>query len=197
MVLSRRNFLGLALATLIPVSEPTLEVQAGDIFLTRNAGGDEMNTSPGYFNHAAIYSINYWTVESQQYPNSIIAVPVWHFLNRYPEVLVLRPRNAEIARKTADFALQMVGRKYNKYESIRPLWLWHGGDNCVSAVRRIYYYITNIDYRWRFPDQIRRTTTLFTEVAHKKDYENYEFPDEVYKGMVTKPPDGPPKTDID
>jgi hypothetical protein len=167
------------------------ELKPGDILLTRNAGGEEMNGSPGYFNHTAILASDNWVVEAQQYPNSIIGVPVWHFFDRYPEVLVLRPKDEKIAKKTADFALQTLGRKYNKYESIRPLWLWHGGDNCVSAVRRIYYYTTNIDYRWRIPDDLSKSY-IFNKVAHKKDYDNYQFPDEVYKGMIKRFPKGPP-----
>lgn len=169
--------------------EPVLK--PGDVLLTRNAGGEEANPSPGYYNHIAIMGENNWVIESQEILNSVIAVPVWHFFDRYPEVLVLRPRDPNVAKMSAIYATKMLGRRYSKYESVRPLFLWHGGDNCVSTVKRIYNGI-GIDRRWVLPDHLTQDTYIFTQIALKKDYENYKEPIDKYKGYVTFPPAGEP-----
>ena len=174
-----------------------MTVQTGDVLLTRNAGEEEDNPSPGYYNHAAIVSINDWIVEAQVVPNQVIAVPIWYFFDRYPEILILKQKDQSIAHKIGEKALSLVGRKYGVFISLRPSWLSINRDNCVSVVRRSFYLVTRRDYKWRIPDNIRRNTFLFEEIMGKKDYENYVEPEDLYKGMVLEPPDGPPKTEID
>jgi hypothetical protein len=161
----------------------TEQVQPGDIFLTRNKGDDEtVNTSPGYYNHAAIFSVKNWVIEAQAAPNSVIAVPVWNFFERYPEILVLRPQNKSVAIRTAETAPKFLGQGYGLYTSIRPLWRWPSKDNCTSLIRRIYNVVTGYDYRWHIPDSFLKTTWL-TKVALKKDYESH-IDIEGYKGVI-------------
>ena len=157
-------------------------VQAGDLLLTRNAGGEENNESPGYYNHSAIVSVLNWVIESQRTPDSVVAVPIWYFFERYPEVLVLRCDNPQVAEQTAQIAPRYVGRRYDTYMTIRPAWLWRGKDSCISLIRRIYNVVTGRDYRWRIPDSLLKVQWL-KQVALKRDYENYIAPSSYRLGM--------------
>ena len=185
----RREFL---LLTLSLLSNQNDTVQAGDILLTRNFGGEEINTSPGYYNHSAIVGPLNWVIEAQQTPNSIIAVPIWNFFDRYPEILVLRNINASIAEQTAQTATLFVGRTYAKYMSVRPMFLWKYNDNCTSLIKRIYNKVTSKVYRWIIPDDFLRTPWL-NRVSLKKDYENFVKPENNYVGMQKTWPNSPAK----
>ena len=165
------------------------------MLLTRNFL--EENNPNGYYNHAAIVSINNWVVEAQVIPHQVIAVPIWYLFNRYPEILVLKQKDQSKAHQIGEKALSLVGRKYGMFISLRPNWLSIKRDNCVSVVRRAFYLVTHRDYKWRIPDNIREDTFLCEEVMGKKDYENYIEPEDLYQGLVLEPPDGPPKTKID
>ena len=158
----------------------------GDVFITRNSGGKEANPTPGYYNHAAILGINDWVVEAQESFDQIIAVPLKYFLKRYPEIVTLRPNDNDVALKTAEYSLNMIGRKYDKVESIRPLWLWRTDDNCISLVRRIYYKITGRDYMWLAPDQLYLSPSFKIINIYKSG--NFVAPDDLYQGAIlTKP----------
>jgi hypothetical protein len=154
----------------------------GDILLTRNFGGEERNESPGYYNHSAIIGPLNWVIESQRTPNSVIAVPIWHFFERYPEILVLRCDNNETAKLTAKTATQYIGRTYDTYMTIRPFWLWKNSDSCISLIRRVYNVVTGQDYKWRIPDDLVYVPWL-KKVALKKDYENHKEPSSHRLGM--------------
>ena len=167
-----------------------MQVKAGDLLLTRNAGGEAANQSPGYYNHSAIIGPQDWVIESQRVPNSVIAVPIWSFFERYPEVLVLRCTNGETARRTAQVAPRYLGRQYATYMTVRPLWLWKDKDSCISLLRRIYNAVTGRDYMWRIPDSLLEVSWL-KKVALKKDYENYTPPPQTYKGMLKVWPNRP------
>ena len=185
-MINRRSFLGLTALALFQVNtEPQLK--AGDIFLTRNAGGEQFNESPGYYNHTAIFANGNWVVEAQAIFDKVIAVPVWYFFERYPEILVLRPRDPNVATTTAAYAFNLIGRNYTKLESIRPLWRWHSGDSCVTVVRRIYNQVTGIDHKWRIPDDFAKSN-IFTAIALQKDYENFAAPKDKYRGMIQQQP---------
>lgn len=163
----------------------TEQVKPGDILLTRNKGDDNtVNTSPGYYNHASLFMIKNWVIEAQGTPDCVIAVPVWNFFERYPEILVLRPNNPQVAARTAELAPHYVGREYRTYMSIRPLWRWKGGDNCVSVIRRIYNVVTGNDYKWRIPDDFLKTGWL-KQVALKRDYENHIEINDHQKGAIS------------
>jgi len=159
-----------------------LQVLEGDILLTRNAGGEENNESPGYYNHSAIIGPLNWVIEAQRTPNCVICVPIWYFFDRYPEILVLRCSNSKTALSTGRLAPRYVGRAYDTYMTIRPFWLWKGQDSCISLIRRIYNVVTGRDYKWRIPDSLLKVSWL-QKVALKKDYENYTEPSSHRLGM--------------
>lgn len=158
------------------------KVKQGDILLSRNAGGEVNNESPGYYNHSAIIGPLNWVIEAQRTPDSIIAVPIWYFFERYPEILVLRCTNTKTAEKTGEMATRFVGRFYDTYMTIRPLWLWRSGDSCISLIRRVYNVVTGEDYKWRIPDSLLKVQWL-EKVALKKDYKNYVEPESHRLGM--------------
>jgi hypothetical protein len=165
-------------------------VEAGDLLLTRNAGGEEANESPGYYNHSAIIGPLNWVIEAQKTPNCVIAVPVWHFFDRYPEIMVLRCNNPATVARTLELAPQYVGRTYDTYMTIRPFWRWRNSDSCISLLRRIYNAATGYDYKWRIPDSLLEVEWL-EKKALKKDYENYVEPESHHLGMQKVWPNTP------
>lgn len=160
-------------------------LKTGDIFLTHNT--DEVgNDNPGYYNHTSILSKDFWVVEAQE-KAGVIGVPFHFFYDRYPEILVLRNNNSTIANRTGSLAIEMLGRPYRSVISYRPRWKAIDGDNCVSLVRRIYYLVVGIDYKWRKPDDFLGTKFL-KPIFEKKDYENWKKPDTWYAGAIFEPP---------
>jgi len=128
----------------------------GDVFLTRNANEEE-NTSPGFWNHCAIYVGDGQIVEAQQDPGEVVDSKLNEFMDRYPEIRVLRVRVApeRYGVAAASRATQLVGTKYRLTASIsKALRVVGRGDNCVSTVRRCYQYSWDNDPRWRIPDGV-------------------------------------------
>ena len=159
-----------------------MQVLEGDILLTRNAGGEARNTSPGYYNHSAIIGPLNWVIEAQGDPGFTVCVPIWYFFERYPEILVLRHKDSYIAKKTGNDARLFVGKGYSSYMSVRPLFLWKSTDNCVSLIKRIYNYSTGTTPNWIVPDHLKHTKWL-QKIALHKDYENYKPPKSYKLGM--------------
>jgi hypothetical protein len=128
----------------------------GDIFLTRHAD-EALNTSPGHWNHAAIYIGRGEVVEAQSEPGAVISTPLGEFFARYGEVRLLRLRVApeRYGEAAALRATQLIGTRYRLAASLPPiLRSTIRGENCVSTVRRCYQYATGIDPRWRIPDDL-------------------------------------------
>ena len=106
----------------------------GDILATRNADEAD-NTSPGHWNHLAVYVGDGLMVESQV-RRGVICTAVDDFLGRYPEWIVLRLRIGS-GQAIADEARRHVGTPYWHLASV-PIRLrrTERGNNCVSVVRR-------------------------------------------------------------
>lgn len=131
-------------------------VNPGDLMLTRNAGGEDINQSPGWWNHAAIYAGNGQVVEAQA-GKGVIVTPFKEFCNRYPYIMVLRPKGLCCHRLfvITDIAKRSVGRPYNLRASTKVLFFnFRQGDNCVSLVRSCYEYAYGFDPCWKIPDHI-------------------------------------------
>lgn len=156
--------------------------QPADLILTRNAGGEDANPTPGHFNHVAIAVSTTEIVEAQAHvsggtwtdnpddPGCVIRSDWPEFRDRYPEIVVRRmnsllPREREnIVRE----ARAMVGSPYRPGASVfyrrarRRRWL-----NCVAVCRFAFWDGTSDDPQWRLPDEIAfndRLTTVWEKV---------------------------------
>ena len=130
-----------------------LGVNPGDLMLTRNA---QDNQAPGWWNHSAIYIGDGQVIEAQM-GQGVIVTPLKTFLDRYPYILVLRPRGACHCRLAAmlHYARRSIGKPYDVYASTR-FWLFdlRCGDNCVSLVRDCYQRAYGYDPCWKIPDDL-------------------------------------------
>jgi uncharacterized protein YycO len=144
-----------------------MNIEAGDILLTRHAD-EAKNTSPGHWNHAAMYVGNNTVVEAQEGPDAVLSVDWPAFYSRYAEVVILRPKMPwQVRDMMAWHAWELVGSTYRKFASIfRFLRGTHRGENCVSVVRKAFKQATGYDPKWKKPDDIYQDRGL-TLVAKK------------------------------
>ena len=154
-------------------------IQVGDILLTRNAGGEDQNRSPGWYNHAAIYT-EAGVVEAQAHvkngqwtddktaPGAVILSELNEFWDRYPIILVRRLPDEAEARQAADRAESSIDTHYRMISSwFRRLRPDARGLNCVAVVRKAVGVARGRDPGWRRPDDIARSG-LLTTVYEKK-----------------------------
>ena len=150
-----------------------MNLQPGDILLTRNAGGEAENPSPGWFNHAAMYVGDGRIVEAQAHvengkwsdnpdaPGEVIEADEAEFIERYPIIRVRRLLNG--AKEAAEEADDMVGLSYKRISSfLRRQRPDSRGVNCVSVVRRAVTRATGSDPGWRRPDDINSSRLCAT-----------------------------------
>jgi uncharacterized protein YycO len=147
-----------------------LDLEPGDIFITRNAGDDEKtdNPTPGWYNHAAVYAGEWTVIEAQRHvengrwtsdktkPGAVITAVLHEFWHRYP-IIRVRRLNAlpEVRQKVADHAVSLIGTPYWGLASIFR-WLRRDdrGYNCVAVARASVKEATGRDPRWKRPDHI-------------------------------------------
>ena len=138
------------------------DFKLGDIFITRNEGGDfRINRTPGYWNHAAILTVG-GIVEAQQRPwRTVLSANVDEFINRYPKIVVYRWKNHMtcslcgeecVGEKASKLAKTLVGQSYSRLASI--FFGRKSGENCVSVVRKAYREALGFDPGWKHPDDI-------------------------------------------
>jgi hypothetical protein len=157
-------------------------IQVGDILLTRNAGGEDRNRSPGWYNHAAIYTAagvveaqahvrdGQWT-DDETAPGAVILSELNEFWDRYPIILVRRLPDDAAARRAAERAVLMVGSHYRMISSwLRFLRPDARGMNCVVVVRKAVAFARGSDPGWRRPDDISQSR-LPTTVYEKRPAE--------------------------
>ena len=132
-------------------------MQHGDIFLTRHFDTYEnQNTSPGYWNHAAICSDENHIIESTK-ESGVVKLEVSEWFKSIQNYIVLRYGDKDVAMKAAQYAPSLLN---NKYRMISSFFNFIGnrrirkGLNCVSVVRLSYKYAFAIDPRWVTPDSI-------------------------------------------
>jgi len=150
------------------------ELQPGDVFITRNAGGEDINTSPGWYNHVAIYTGNDHVVEAQEF-EGVITTPLKTFWERYPYIVVMRPVGMDETRRKVlvKTAKGLVGRPYNKYASL-PFWTFdmrNNGESCVSVVRRCFEEALGYDPGWRLPDGVAEDNGFNLKMIGYKELE--------------------------
>lgn len=130
-------------------------IKEGDIFLTRNEGDDEtVNTSPGFWNHAAICGSDGETIiEAQSNPGKVLQINGYDFVERYPTVKIIRLNldGLQLAKE----AEKLVGSPYRKIASVfKHLRRNHRGENCVSVIRKAIRNTTGRDPGLFKPDDI-------------------------------------------
>ncbi len=131
------------------------QLAQGDILLTRNWDKRD-NTTPGYWNHAAVYIGNDKVVESQV-RQGVIVTSLDVFWARYPRIRVVRPLKQTLmtAERMTRMANQFRGVKYRKIATIGPrLKRYRRSENCVSLVRKCYFAGFGFDPRWKRPDDL-------------------------------------------
>lgn len=144
----------------------------GDVFLTRNI--PELNQSPGYWQHAAICNTSgKLVIEGQAEPGKVIIVTLAGFLSRNPERIHLRPKDAELGKKAAEFAEDYVGYTYNRITF-----------NCVTLIRTVYGKALGYDPYWLMPDGLYRSS-LFDRIDYYENYKNWKKPEDWYEGRLT------------
>jgi len=125
--------------------------EPGDVFVTRNADEAE-NTTPGHWNHVAVYCGEGLVVEAQEDRGGVVYSELAEFIARYPEIRLLRLRMGG-GQAIADEVWRHVGTPYRKLASL-PIRLrpTERGNNCVSILRRGYIAAVGRDPRYRLPD---------------------------------------------
>lgn len=144
----------------VRVQHMVLEFQVGDIFVTRNAGDETENPSPGYWNHIAVAVVN-GVVEAQLDPGQVIFSDSVEFVSRYPEIRVYRPKNMTKS-KALDMskeAVMLLGTPYSRFGSLKFLF-WVKGVNCVKVARKAYELTFGVDPGWELPDDITEDVRL-------------------------------------
>lgn len=155
----------------------------GDIFLTRNRP-DVNNKSPGWWNHAAIYTGSCIIEAVQDGVNKVIAVKTEYFLNRYPEYLILGFKDSNKGVAAGNHAKTLLGKSYERYASILND---EDGDNCCSLISRCYNLATGQYLYFYWPDTILAGVWFYNDLYekyHHKDYDNWTPPIDWYAGRI-------------
>lgn len=151
----------IALAVLFCVCARASEPVLGTVYLSRNLD-ERSNTTPGAWNHLAIFAGNGKVVEAQD-GQGVIETPLEEYLARPYVVARIYPRDPSIGAKAAEIAKTYVGRPYHWSSSITPNITPTYGKNCVSPVTEAYARAAGRQVRrTRRPDHILRLPQLFT-----------------------------------
>lgn len=126
----------------------------GDIIVTRN-DLEEENTTPGYWNHCALYVGEGWIVEALR-DEGVIKRLARELLEETSQHIVMRyaANDNRFKKCMAKYGLYQVGLKYKLISSFR-LRVWRArGRNCVTVIRYAFSKTMNYDPGWRKPDDI-------------------------------------------
>lgn len=142
-------------------------LKPGDLLVTRNEN-EKDNRSPGHWNHVGIYDGYGIVIEAQKDPGYVIGTPLEDFLNRYPEIRVLRGyMKWDYDRyRIATEARMLQGKRFRVLASLTRFFRRKRsrGENCVSTARRAYLKATGIDFGWRIPDDVERDCRFYLVV---------------------------------
>lgn len=112
------------------------ELLPGTVLVSRNAD-ERQNTSPGYWNHLAMYVGNDTIVEAQV-GRGVIRTPMSEYLARpYSRILAMEPRDPAVGQRAAAKAQTLVGLPFKKFASALPgdRLAEVRGMNCDNVVR--------------------------------------------------------------
>ena len=130
-------------------------LQSGDIFLSRNFGGETANTSPGYWNHVGIFGGLYNTLPviiEAQLGQGVIRTDLYKYFSERCTIRCVR-----LHYNTVQMGLQannLVGLPYRRIASAFRFLRRHKGENCVSLARKAFIMANGRDPRWKIPDDI-------------------------------------------
>jgi len=147
-------------------------LQPGDLFLTRNAGGEEANPTPGNWNHCAVYAGGTQVVEAQADPGKVILSDLDEFLGRYPEIQVMRLTGQKPGSgvAVASASLKLVGWPYSAFVSrFRLSRADRRGANCVTVARHAVLEAIGKDPRWKLPDDVAKDSRLSVVCSLEKN----------------------------
>ena len=161
----------LAAALLCTTAAASDLIPPGTVLATRNAGGEEANTTPGSErNHVALVGPNGWVLEAQgPPPNKVIAVPFRAFFARYPDIQAYRLADDVVGIKWAAAAVEQLGKPYAKLRA-----------NCVTLLATSY---PDGRQRWRRPDHVVAEGELLW--IKKIADEDFTPPADPWAGMTT------------
>jgi uncharacterized protein YycO len=144
-----------------PVVAPAQQLPAGAILVSRYLE-ERKNTSPGFWNHLAIYVGNGWIVESVA-GRGVIYTRYEEYLNRPKVRDVMYFRDSAAGQRAALRAQSMVGIPYRTISSIFlfPRADWRGL-NCDSVIRNAASAAYGRNLQIRFPDDVYRYPQYFT-----------------------------------
>lgn len=134
----------------------------GTVLISRNYDESE-NTSPGYWNHCAIYIGDDAIIEAQ-IGQGVIRTLYTKYITRAYTWFPLRPLDLSSGMIAACRAKMLVGLPYRKLSSVwRHVHNENRGVNCVDAAFRIpYEYAFNQNFSFiHWPDDIINLVGLF------------------------------------
>lgn len=147
-----------------------VEMLPGTVFVTRNRD-EEQNTSPGHYNHLAIYVGHDSIVECQAglvehgKGQGVICTRVKDFLARdYTPIIILQPRRAANGRLAAETAISLVGLPSRDFSSLIPILSMRQQDkglNCVSVIEVSFAQVDRDIWKLFKPDDIFKFQHLF------------------------------------
>ena len=139
----------------------------GDIVLTRNYGGDDSNTSPGYWNHCAVILRDDLVIQALREEDSVVVGSLNELITEVGFAVILRLKNVNQRVGLARSALKLEGASYRGIASIfNRLRKVSRGENCVSVVRKAFINAVGKDPGWKKPDDVFNDTR-FTIVGKK------------------------------
>lgn len=135
----------------------------GTVFISRNTNEAD-NTSPGYWNHCAIYVGGEIIVEAQE-GQGVIQTPTTAYMARAYTWFTLIPVDLNIGKIAAEKANTLIGLPYRKLSSVwRRVHNISRGMNCVDAAFRIpYEYALRTSFsKIHWPDDVVTIVGIFT-----------------------------------
>lgn len=135
------------------------EFPLGTVLISRNTNETD-NTSPGYWNHCAIYIGDDTIIEAQE-GQGVIRTLYAEYIVRAYTWFGLIPIDLNIGMRAADKAKTLVGLPYRKLSSV--FLHAHHGMNCVDAGFRVpYEYALNKSFSFvHLPDDVVNISGIF------------------------------------
>lgn len=138
-----------------------MKLYPGVVLISRNLD-ENLNTTPGYWNHLALVASDKEIIESQV-EKGVIITPFTEYQNRKYLFIAAYPIDSSIGQTAVAIAKEMVGKNYGKFSSFRPrLSTDFIRYNCTSIVEIPYSKALKRRLRLNLPDHIFRYPEIFS-----------------------------------